>query len=414
MFEVRNCRFSHGEVLPLLCRNPHHTPVTLPLIFTVLRRRHRAVSTLRRDAQIFRWLYEWGHFELGRDLDELIVAGDMPLVIDKLEQFAYWLRTKRISAKIAGRIGNYKVHESADWLHPTSFNGYLQTVQLFLTWTADRYSSATAMEPLDQRILVLKDRIRSSFDALYLGGTSVVKVKGLDEHDLHKLLLLLHPSAAANPFRKNSRFRNWLIFRLFAEAGPRRGELLKLKTTDICERDEKFYITLRRVPDDPSETRAIPPAQKTLPRTIAISKGLFLDIEQYIQAERRPVRSGKRVRLTHQFLFTSERGYPLSLSALNNLFSVMRSAAFEQSGTALHPHLLRNTFCNNYLDWRVERTNVELERALEELRHLCGWQPNSEMPQRYAAKWIASQANEQNQARVQAAWSENKYRKPSS
>lgn len=413
MFEVRNCRFTHGEVLPLLCRSLHHTPAALPLIFTVLRRRHRAVSTLRRDAQIFRWLYEWGHFQFDRDLDELIVAGDVSLVVSKLEQFAYWLRTGRLSAKVVGRIGRYEGHRLVDWLRPTSFNGYLQTVQLFLTWAADRYPSASATEPLNQRILALKERIRSNFDALYLGGASVAEVKGLDEQDFHKVLLMLHPSAKQNPFRRNSRVRNWLIFRLFAEAGPRRGELLKLKTTDICERDDKFYVTLRRVPDDPSETRAIPPAQKTLPRTIGISEGLFLDIEQYIQAGRRPVRSGKRSRLAHQFLFTSERGAPLSLSALNNMFSVMRTAAFEQTGTPLHPHLLRNTFCNNYLDWRVDRTSVELERAIEELRYLCGWQPNSKMPQRYAAKWIANQANGQNQARVQAAWSEIKNRKPS-
>lgn len=412
MFEVRNCRFGHGEVLPLLCRLPHHTPAALPLIYTVLRRRHRAVSTLRRDAQIFRWFYEWGHSQFGRDLEDLIVEGGIQLVIDKLEQFAFWLRTGRVSAKVVGRIGHSKGNGSVDWLHPTSFNGYLQSVQLFLTWAADRYPSASTKKPLEQRILALKDRIRSNFDALYLGGTSVAEVKGLDEQDLHKVLLMLHPNAKQNPFRRNSRIRNWLIFRLFSEAGPRRGELLKLKTTDICERNDKFYITLRRVPDDPSETRAIPPAQKTLPRTIGISEGLFLDIEQYIQGERRPVRSGKRSRLAHQFLFTSERGSPLSLSALNNMFSVMRAAAFEHTGTSLHPHLLRNTFCNNYLDWRVDRTNVELERAIEELRHLCGWQPNSKMPQRYAAKWIASQANVQNQARVQAAWIEVNEGKP--
>jgi hypothetical protein len=46
MFEVHNCRFGHGEVLPLLCRIPHQTPATLPLIYTVLRRRHRAVCLI--------------------------------------------------------------------------------------------------------------------------------------------------------------------------------------------------------------------------------------------------------------------------------------------------------------------------------------------------------------------------------
>jgi hypothetical protein len=178
MFEVRNCRFSHGEVLPLLCRSPHHTPVAMPLIFTVLRRRHRAVSTLRRDAQIFRWLYEWGHFQFGRDLDELIVAGDMSIVIDKLEQFAYWLRTGRTSANVVGRIGRCEGDGSVDWLRPTSFNGYLHTVQLFLTWAVAhswskrrriqiRYAvSAANFERQAERILDLESRISSLQAAL--------------------------------------------------------------------------------------------------------------------------------------------------------------------------------------------------------------------------------------------------------
>lgn len=406
MFEVHNCRFSHGEILPLLCRTPDLTPVALPLIYTVLRRRHRAVSTLRRDGQILKWLYQWVYSEFGCDLDELALADKLHLVINKLEQFGFWLRTGRVTPKIVGRIGVVHSESGADWLHPTSFNGYLQTIQMFLTWAAERYTTDETTSSLDERIIALKNRIRSNFDALYLGGTSVPELKGLESQDLHALLLMLHPSAADNPFRRNAKIRNWLIFRLFAEAGPRRGELLKLKTTDVIEDDEKFYITLRRTPDDPSETRAIPPAQKTLPRTIGISEALFLDLEKYIQTKRRPIRNGKPIRLAHQFLFTSERGSPLSLSALNSVFSVMRTIAFKHTDAPLHPHLLRNTFCNSYLDWRVEKTKCELERAIDELRYLCGWQPNSKMPQRYAAKWIAAQANQQNQARVKTAWDE--------
>jgi len=406
MFEVHNYRFGRGEILPLLCRTPHQTPTTLPLIYTVLRRRHRAVSTLRRDAQIFKWLYQWTYHELGRDFDELVLDGQLNVVINHLENFAFWLRTGRVTTKVAGRIGSAQSDQEVDWLHPTSFNGYLQTVQLFLIWTAERYLPDATTVALDDRILKLKDRIRSNFEALYIGGTSVAEERGLNEQDLHALLLMLHPSSSDNPFRKNARVRNWLIVRLFSEAGPRRGELLKLKTTDLVEEAEKFYITLRRTPDDPTESRAIPPAQKTLPRTIGISEALFLDIEKYIQTGRRPIRNGKSMQLGHQFLFTSERGSALSLSALNSIFSVVRAAAFKQTGTALHPHLLRNTFCNRYLDWRVERTNGELERATDELCYLCGWQSNSKMPQRYAAKWIAGQANQQNQERVRNAWGE--------
>jgi integrase len=163
---------------------------------------------------------------------------------------------------------------------------------------------------------------------------SVAEVKGLDDQDLHALLLMLHPSASDNPFRRNARVRNWLIFRLFAEAGPRRGELLKLKTTDIVEDSEKFYLSLRRMPDDPSETRAIPPAQKTLPRTVGIVKPSFWTWKNTSRRSAAPFETANALAMSHQFLFTSERGTPLSLSALNSVFSVLRAAAFKHTNAA--------------------------------------------------------------------------------
>jgi hypothetical protein len=134
MFEVHNCRFDHGEVLPLLVECPSKLQLHCLLIYTVLRRRHRAVSTLRRDAQILKWFYQWSYYELGWDFDELAISGQLHLAINKLEHFGFWLRTGRVTTKIAGRIGNAQLNNGADWLHPTSFNGYLQTVHLFLTW----------------------------------------------------------------------------------------------------------------------------------------------------------------------------------------------------------------------------------------------------------------------------------------
>jgi integrase len=402
MFQIRNTRFEHGEVLPVLCRAPQSTPVVLPLIYTVLRRRHRAVNTIRHDTLVLKWLYEWGWDTFDRDVDDLISKGHISQVIDRLEQFAFWLRTGRITNKIAGRIG--RSSKADDWLHPKTFNGYLHSIQLFLTWAAERYFNTSSVKELSQNISELKARIKANFDALYLGGATATDAKGLETNEVHIVLLMLHPSSHGNPFRQNAQIRNWIIFRLFWEAGPRRGELLKVKTTDIYEEGDKYYVAFRRLPDDPSEIRAIPPAQKTLPRIVSISRDLFLDMEKYIQTDRRPTRNGKRCAVGHQYLFTSERGAPLSLSALNYAFGVMQKVAFKNTTISLHPHLLRNTFCNNYLNWRIDQSQVELERALDELRHLCGWKLGSSMPQRYASKWMSAQANEHNQKRVTDAW----------
>ncbi len=388
--------------MPVLCRMPQLTPVVLPLTYIVLRRRHRAVNTLKHDVLVFKWLYTWAWAAFGKDLDELLTTEQFSEVIDRLEQLAFWLRTGRVTEKVIARIG--RAEGIRDWLHPKTFNGYLQTIELFLIWAAERYSKNAVPKEFRQSILEIKTRIKSNFEALYLGGASVSDPKGLEPDEINTVVLMLHPSSNDNPFRKNARVRNWLIFRLFWESGPRRGELLKLKTTDLYEDGDKHYVVFRRLPDDPSESRANPPAQKTLPRTVSISKALFLDLEKYIQGDRRPIRNGKRSVLGHQYLFTSERGLPLSISALNYGFAVMRKVAFKNKDTRFHPHLLRNTFCNNYLDWRVERTQVELERALDELRQLCGWRLGSDMPLRYGSKWISFQANEQNQKRVAEVW----------
>jgi len=358
------------------------------------------VNTIRRDASVLKWLYEWAEGFHNVDLDAELASGHFEIIIDKLDQFSFWLRSGRNAVNIAGRIGK---PSSKDWLHPRTFNDYLHTVQLYLLWVIDRYTKSTNSSNLNRHLTEIKNRINSKFDASVLGGSTEISVKGLEPEHVAMLLEITHVDAHRNPFCRNVRLRNWLIFKILLETGLRRGELLKLKTTDINEENDQFYLTIKRRPDDPTDSRSIQPAQKTLSRTVSISEHLYQGIEKYILTERRPKNAGKKITIKHQFLFTSERGSPLGLSAVNYAFSIIQKEVFSELGIEFHPHLLRNTFCNNYLEWCVEKQGMSLQQALDELRQICGWQLSSNMPLRYGAKWINKQANEHNFNRVNAA-----------
>ncbi|MEB0139483.1 MULTISPECIES: site-specific integrase [unclassified Undibacterium] len=390
--------------MPLLCWSDSAQPVLLPLIYLMLRRRHKSVNTIRRDVSVLKWLYEWAEMSLGLNIDAQIFAGRIEKISGHLDQFAYWLRSGRVALNVVGRIGR---SEPADWLHPRTYNEYLASLRHFLLWAAERYPSQSETESsLRQQIADIKNKIHWKFEALTLGGKTEVDVKGLDSSQVERVKSLMFFNAPGNPFRNTARLRNWIVVNVLLETGMRRGELLKLKTTDLHEIDGKFYLVIRREPDDPTDSRAVQPAQKTLSRTVSISTALFSDIEQYILTARRPTRNKRRIVLKHQFLLTSERGTPLSLSAVNYLFDVVHAHLFRQSDVPFHPHILRNTFCNNYLEWRVDDNGAVLDSALDELRQICGWNLTSKMPLRYAAKWISAQANEHNRRRINAVWNE--------
>lgn len=403
MFAVQVVRFKSGEQMPLLTRMPHSQPVLLPLIYFVLRRRHKSVNTIRRDALILKWLYEWTAEYLSLDLDDALASGDFDSISKNLENFSFWLRSGRIANNISGRIGKAP-NPNQDWLHPKTYNDYLICIQAYLLWAIERYSRQENSTTLRKQIIEIKDKVKSKFDALILGGKSEIEVKGLEPYQVDGLLKLITVDSSDNPFRRNTQLRNGLIVRIFLETGLRRGELLKLKTTDIHEVDNKYYLVVKRHPDDPTDLRAMQPAQKTLSRTVSISEKLYSDIERYILINRRPTKNGKKSSLKHQFLITSDHGSPLSQTAVNYIFDVIHDKIFQKTSTLFHPHLLRNTFCNNYLEWCVDKNGITLEKALDELRQICGWSLTSKMPLRYGAKWITGQANTHNHSRVNAAW----------
>jgi integrase len=109
------------------------------------------------------------------------------------------------------------------------------------------------------------------------------------------------------------------------------------------------------------------------------------------------------MKLKHGFLFTSELGKPLSKTAISDIFGKINSALLAQNKRIfinLSPHVLRHTFADSFLQYLIEVRKMDMERAKDELRIVCGWSVSSVMPLHYASRYISKSANQHNLDRI--------------
>ena len=193
-----------------------------------------------------------------------------------------------------------------------------------------------------------------------------IRYRSLTDTQLQIVHTLIRPGAAENPFPERLQLRNWLMIELLLETGIRRGELLKLYTTDINNGSQHAYVSLNDREHDPGDPRVEEPALKTHGRTVGISAQLYEVYERYIQSERRPMRDGKPMKLPYRYLFISDRGRPLSIRALSNVLDrLFLTIELAQPGLlpTLSAHDFRHTFADRFLAYLVEKRGHDLERA---------------------------------------------------
>lgn len=134
-----------------------------------------------------------------------------------------------------------------------------------------------------------------------------------------KILELADPDNPRIPFRKAVRKRNSLMFKILFSTGMRLGELLCLRTDskhlDLTAEPPMIHIRKRSAGEIHVDERYLPPSQKTIERSIFISRELALEIEEYIKIHRRKVLPARK----HSWLFVNHRkgdhwGSPISLN----------------------------------------------------------------------------------------------------
>ncbi|WAT25698.1 tyrosine-type recombinase/integrase [Pseudomonas sp. GXZC] len=405
--------FSSGQRVPVLVQDGSAAPLPklVPFIYVQLRFKHRAYNTVAAHLRAIQAFYTYAESR-GLDIDEAIMACHFETILALLDGYTLWLQSGRQADNLVARIGTTAT-ASLPPIDPHTRDQYLRQLKQYLSWSVTRYiprarqNSATQAN-LEVAFADVADVIERRFDSHITNvRPDHARYRSLTDPQLQIVRTLIRPGAVGNPFPKRLQLRNWLMIELLLETGMRRGELLKLYTTDINKGSQHAYVTINDREHDPADPRAEEPALKTHGRTVGISAQLYEVYEHYIQSERRPLRDGKPMKLLHRYLFISDRGRPLSIRALSNVLDRL-FLTIELAHPGLLPtlsaHDFRHTFADRFLAYLVEQRGHDLERATDELRRVCGWAETSAMPRRYASRYLAESANRHNAQRASSAW----------
>lgn len=188
-----------------------------------------------------------------------------------------------------------------------------------------------------------------------------------------KLLDVIQPHHAENPWTKLTRFRNQIILQLFIETGNRLGAICKLKLSDLRDdANPRFLVT--RTPHDKSDRRKRAPAAKTLANTSSISRELMKQIKLYIDTDRTQHLKSK----THDFLFVSHKGKTAGEALGTRSMTSLVSNVSKVINQHIHPHLLRHKW-NEIFSVKAEALGYSPEQIEDLRRFASGWTEDSLM-----------------------------------
>ncbi len=192
-------------------------------------------------------------------------------------------------------------------LKRVSVQSYARDVRVFLRW------------------LYFEDMINIDINRLRLVKSQKDVIQPLNDAESKKLLNAFHEDVWLD-------LRNKLICMLMLDCGLRRGEVVKLKLSDVDFKSRTMIINGKG-----SKQRIVPFGSTTCQL-----------LKKYI----------KRTALSSGEIFRNLNGAPITDNTVKMLFSRLKS----KSGIdRLYPHLLRHTFATNYV---LNGGNIEVLRVL--------------------------------------------------
>ncbi|MCP5209152.1 MAG: site-specific integrase [Hahellaceae bacterium] len=192
-----------------------------------------------------------------------------------------------------------------------------------------------------------------------------------------EMIEIIKESSPKNPF-KSSKLRNQIIMQILIDTGVRVGAVLKLKISDLVDDwdNPRFYLT--RSPNDATDPRRIPAANKTKALSVSVSPDLMRLIKLYISTERESHPDAHE----HDFVFISEKGItsgqPITYKSIHKLVDKFGSTI----GIKLHPHKLRHKWNEVFTD-KAEAAGYEAAQIEDMRKYSMGWVEGSKMAQTY-------------------------------
>lgn len=219
-------------------------------------------------------------------------------------------------------------------------------------------------------------------------------IRALPPLVIEDLYEIFKPDSPRNPFKTNSlRWRNLLVFMLLLRLGLRRGEGALLYASSFKEdfdpvgRKTVHWLDVEEV-DDPDPRYEQPSLKTELSRRQLPLQQEIVDLVQFY------VRN-YRGRVNHPHLLISQKGKPLSLRSLSEIFEVATNALSEEAKQSLKKQGLKGVSCHDLRHTsavvrmrRYQDAGNDLDKAQEKLRTFFGWSKKSDMPRLYAKAYF--------------------------
>lgn len=319
--------------------------------------------------------YEWAKDE-GIDLDERFGTGNL-LNNDEVASLAERLRLSKRKT-VQTKAGLVPAPILGD-----SHGNRLRYLGEYVRWRGEQVVQAMPVsdprvEPASNRLT----RVVEQLSSLATKGSGDVRL-GLTLEQQKRLFEVVKPGGSENPFHPGTQHRNCCLLLLYFELGLRKAEPLTLKGNDLLLSGSgmpRILITPR--PDDCDDLRKMPALVKTAGRTLPVSPLLARSLDTYVMEHRRLLPEAKRTR--YVFLET-ERGHPMSLASVYDVFRVLRRRLAADFGSRFSPHVLRHTWNDRF---KAEAKKAGLSNADRRTvgNYIMGWSKTSQQDSNYGLR----------------------------
>lgn len=405
-FKVTTVLWASGERMPTLLDCSTGVPLHSPMLYALMELRSKGRASATIDQALRSVMVMLLSFrQQGVDLNARVEAGEL-LDLVEVETLSRHCRLeldallKLSQVNESSKVVSLKAKRSKTQVQPEVSVGTVAIRMLYvrdyLEWFVnDRIQlqarSGAAMEWAQR----LQTALQSTLKALAARTPSVAssrntvgKREGLDKAVKQRLSEVLDPQNPENPWKgAHARERNALLVQWLRHTGVRRGELLGLRVSDV--NFQKLTVTVVRNADAPEDPRVQQPLTKTADRILPISAELAAQTRKYVMGSRRAIKPARK----HEYLFVANgTGVPMSLSALNKVFTVLRESC-PGLPENLSPHVLRHTWNDDFSDHADARGISPQEE--ERLRNYqMGWSATSQMGAHYSKRHTRKKARE--------------------
>jgi integrase len=199
-----------------------------------------------------------------------------------------------------------------------------------------------------------------------------------------KAVSISHPT---NLFAERVQPRNLALMAVYSEGGLRRGEGVGLKCVDMHLNGGEPYIAVEHRPDDLHDTRAQEARAKTLPHSVPISPSTARLLGDFMIYDRPSYPDAKK----SPYVFLSQEGNPLSLSAVDQMFRTLRKVPGMPKDFSTNS--LRRTW-NDRVGDAAEKLGIAAELEMQIRNYAQGRALRSSLAINYAAGRLRRRGND--------------------